>query len=244
MADQTTNTLDLSKHKNTFVKQMWEKISDRIAPLKEVHDQIKAATPPSVSELDTELKTSDDPQVKEFRDAIHRAEEALRVAREEGHKYILKAKYAPLSDEEQAALKAKFAKLYQAANTPVGMLRDYAEMFDLEDVQTFLKSFQLPHLRGSARPGGANADSAPRPQVGSVVVTKADGTTKTFDKLSAASIFSKVPTAKIRDKWLETAGVSAWQDVDSEITFSADDVEFIVTPRDNESETESNDSEE
>lgn len=231
------SALDLSKHKNTFVKQMWEKIVDRISSLKEVHEQIKAATPPTVAELDKELHSSSDPQVKEFRDAIARAEETLRVAREDAHKHILQAKHSPLSDEEQAKLKAQFAKLYQAANTPVGMLRDYAEMFDLTDVQNFLKTFMLPHLRGSARPG-ASAEVAPRPQIGSVVATRADGSTKTFGKFSDASIYTKVPTTQIRDGWLKAAEADTWQEVNQEITYKIGEVEFIVTPRDNESETD------
>lgn len=229
----------LANHENPTVQQMWGIVAAEVSPLSAMQEKVRKSSPPPVSELDEKLKTSEDPQVIEYREAIEKLEAALREAREDAHKYLLKD-YQTLSSEEIKDLKADYSKQYEKAKAAWTMLHNYAKFMSGTDVDVTgvvenLEKFRLPSLRGiGGNTGNANTEGTPRTQITSVVVTRENGTEKTFDKLSSASVWAKVPTADIIREWLAKAEVSTWQEVDKEVTFEVEKVTFVITPRDTE----------
>lgn len=228
---KTMTDIDLSKSKNTTVKDMWNKLQEMVKPLTEIQQKIKAASPPSVLELDKELNSSEDPVIAEYRAEIKRLEEAVKVAREDAHQKMI-ARYQTIPEAELEDLKKAFAAQHSDARTTLGMLRDYATIFKVTEAEEALKDFKLPDLRGQNKVGqGANADSAPRPKVTAVTVTRADGKSKTTDTLSAAALFAKQATADVLATWLKEAGASEWQEVSETLTVELDGVTYEITPK-------------
>lgn len=227
----------LSGHPNATVRDMWERVKEDAAPLEEIHENIRAASPPSSSELDEWLTSSPDPEIVEFREAIKRMEDALRVAREDAHKALL-SKVRQVSPEELDQLKVQYAKQIGVVRTSVGMLRDFAELMsgrqNVEGVLDALKAYSVPTLRaiGPNRGSTNQGDGAPRPQVKQIEVTRPNGASKTFDKLSHAAQWVKQNTSDVYAAWLKAAKANQWQDVTEAVEFTLNDFKFGITPRD------------
>lgn len=221
----------LGKHKNETVRAMWERVAGFAAPLAGLVDEIKASSPPPVNELDKELSESTDPKIVEFRAEIERLEAALRTAREDAHKELLK-KVKTLSPEDLEKKKNTFAKHYNDARGAVALLRNTAAALDWKDVMEALDAYELPTLRGTNRIGTANSEGTPRPQVASIVVTRENGQRKEFDKLSFAAKFVGCETSAIYNAWIAAAEVSEWQKIDTTQEFDVNNCTVVITPKD------------
>lgn len=227
----------LASHPNQTVKEMWERVTTFAKPLDEIHAQIKAASPPPVSELDATLAASDDPQVVEYRTAIERLEKSLREAREDAHKYLMDKIHTPISDEDMEKLKAAYGKQAEMTRTAYGMLSSYAELMgavdgiNVDGVSEALKHFKIPNFRSIANnTGSAQTETRSLPRVNAVHVVRGNGDERDFEKISLAAGWAKLTTPQVFNAWLKAAGVATWQEVKDVMTFTVDKAEITITP--------------
>jgi hypothetical protein len=227
----------LATHKNKTVKEMWERVVTFSTPLDAIQTQIKAASPPPVSELDALLATSEDSTVVEFRNEIERREKALREAREDAHKYLMEKEFTPISDEKMDELKQAYGKQAELTRTAYGMLNSYAELMssvdgvDVTGVADALKHFKIPNLRSIAsNTGAAQTEGGSRPRTGAIHVKRGNGDERDFDKISLAAGWAKLTTPMVFNAWLKAAGVATWQEVKEKLTFTVDKAEITITP--------------
>ena len=233
MSDQTVTPQDvLGKHKNQTVRDMYAVLTKELKPLEALQEKVKAAIPPTVAELDKELSESEDSKVKEFREAIERLEEQVRVAREDAHKHLL-SKYKTLSSDEITALKTEYSTQANRARKAWGMLNDFAEMMpNTEGVKDALGNIRIPDLRAlSGTTGRTNhGEGGPRPKITSVTITRKDGESKTAERISGLVVWAKLKTSDIYSAWFKAAGVDQWQDIKETHTFSVGDCEVTIEP--------------
>lgn len=227
--NEDAKVTDLSQYPDESVKNMWARAMGFAEPMMALHEKIREASPPNVLELDKELNSSDEPAVAEFRAEIKRLEEALKVIREDAHKHILKG-YNSIPEAELKGLQAEFTKATTKVRTALTTIRGYADIMELDDVKALVDAYRIPTLRGTVQTPGASAASVPRPRVANVEVKKADGKTKVFATLGAASIFASVDNSTTFRTWLETAGETEWQHVKEVVSFEVNGVKFTVTP--------------
>jgi hypothetical protein len=227
----------LASHPNQTVREMWERVTTFAGPLDEIQAQIKAASPPPVSELDAKLATSEDPTVVEFRTAIEKLEKALREAREDAHRYLMEKEYTPISDEKMDELKQKYGKQAELTRTAYGMLNNYADLMgsvdgiNVDGVADALKHFKIPNFRSIAHnTGAAQTEGGSRPRTGAIHVRRGNGDERDFDKISLAAGWAKLTTTQVFNAWLKAAGVATWQEVKDTMTFTVDKAEFVITP--------------
>jgi len=232
---ETTPQDFLKKHKNQTVRDMFALLEKELAPLAELQERVKKASPPPVSELDKELAESEEPQVVEFRKAIERIEEQLRVAREDAHKFLL-SRYKTLSSDELEALRNEYGQQATRARKAWGMLHDFSEMMPNTDgVKEALEQIRIPNFRNFGNTTGRTAlgDGGPRPKVSKVTIKRADGQVKSDERISSLAIWSKLKTKDIYEVWFKTAGVEQWQDIKDTHTFKVGECEVTIEPYDN-----------
>lgn len=225
----------LSKHKNATVRDFYALLEKELKPLDALQDKVKKASPPPVAKLDQELAESEDPADVEFREAIQRAEDAVRIAREDAHKHML-SKYKTLDPDELEKLKNEFGVQATRARKAWGMLNDYAEMMpNTEGVKQALDEIRIPNLKSIGGTLGRTnvGDGGPRPQITSVTITRKDGSTKTDTRISALMSWSKLNTQDIYKAWFAAAGTDQWQSITETHTFQVDECEVSIEPRGN-----------
>lgn len=226
----------LATHPNQTVTEMWGRVTAFSGPLDEIQAQIKAASPPPVSELDAKLATSDDPKVVEYREAIEKLEKALREAREDAHKHLMQD-YKSITDDEMEKLKQAYAKQAELTRTAYGMLSNYADLMadvdgvNVEGVAEALKHFRIPNFRTIAHnTGSAQTEGGSRPRTGTIHVKRGNGDERDFEKISLAAGWAKLSTPVVFNAWMKAAGVSTWQEVKETHTFTVDKAEFTINP--------------
>lgn len=226
----------LAGHKNKTVREMWDQVLKEAAPLAEIQEKVKAASPPPVSELDKQLAESDDPEVKEFREQIERLESQLRTAREDAHKHLLKG-YNTISEEEMDKLNTDYAVKATRVRKAVGMLRDYGEIMSVDGVVEAIDQYRIPNLRGGATRGRSNLENGgPRPKVSECTIVRADEKVKTGQQISVLAPWAKLQTADIYSAWFQKAGTTTWQDIHETYTFEVGDCEVTIVPKVSDSE--------
>jgi hypothetical protein len=222
----------LKNHKNQTIKDMYALLEKELKPLETLQEKVRKASPPPVSELDKELTESEDPKVVEFREAIQRLEDQVRIAREDAHKHLL-GKYKTLSDDELDALKNQYGVQYTRAKKAWGMLHDFGEMMGNTDgVVEALNEIRIPNLKSLGNNTGRTnvGDGSPRPKVTSVTIVRGDGATKTAEKISALVVWAKLKTPDIYREWFATAGTDQWQNISETHTFKVGDCEVTIEP--------------
>lgn len=222
----------LSKHKNQTVKDMFALLQKELQPLDELQDKVKKASPPPVAQLDKELAESEDPTDVEFREAIQRAEDAVRIAREDAHKHMLR-KYKTLNPDELEKLKNAYGQQATRAKKAWGMLNDFAEMMPNTDgVKEALAEIRIPNLKTLGNTTGRTnvGDGGPRPRITSVTIVRKDGAAKTDTKISPLMIWAKLKSTDVYRAWYEAAGVDQWQDITETHTFTVEECEITIEP--------------
>lgn len=233
----TTFEQFFESHKNKTVRELWELLKQEAAPLAEIQAEVKAASPPTVPELDKDLAESDDPKVMEFRAEIERLETALRNAREDAHGYIKDTKYKVLSSDELEALNTKYAQQATRVRKSVGMLRDYGEIQRVDGVVENIDKYRIPNLRGNATRGRTNLENGgPRPKIESCTIVREDQKAKTGHQISVLAPWAKLTSADIYAAWFAKAGVSAWQDIHETHTFDVGTCTVTIVPKASEIE--------
>lgn len=220
----------LKTHKNQTVVDMYKLLEKELKPLDAMQAKVKAAMPRPVAELDKELSESTDPKLVEFREAIERIEEQLRVAREDAHNHMRKDEQT-LSDDELEKLKTAYGQQYNRAKKAWGMLNDFASMMPNTDgVTDALKEITIPNLRNVGKTTGSVGDGTARPRITSVTIVRKDGSSKVDERISSLVTWSKLKTQDIYAAWYAAAGTDNWKNITETHTFKVDDCEVTIEP--------------
>lgn len=222
----------LSKHANKMVRDMYAILEKELKPLDALQEAVRAAMPRPVAELDKEAEESTDPKIVEFREAIKRAEDQARIAREDLHKHMRKGEKS-LSDDELEKLKNQYGVQQTRARKAWGMLNDTGEMMpDTDGVVEALREIKIPNLKSIGGTLGRTnvGDGGPRPQIESVTITRADGASKTDQRISALVVWAKLRTPDIYAEWFSAAGTDQWKSIKETHTFKVGDCEVTIEP--------------
>lgn len=214
---------------NDPIRKMWAKVEKFAEPLEDLYKTIKESSPPTPTELDAELKSSDDPQVIEFREELERLELALRTTREEAHKFILGGYHVADADELEK-VKKSFNAASDNVKTTLNTMRKYADVMEINDVVPYLEKVEFPSLRGLGRVYSASGTKRRTARVEGIRIVRKDGRTKTVKRFSDASLFLSCETNDLVDEWLKAAKQDDWKNVSDVVEYTTQEHTLTVTP--------------
>lgn len=211
------------------VRKMWAKVLKFAEPLEALYKKIKESSPPTPTELDSELAKSDDPAVVEFREELARLELAIRTTREEAHKYILSG-YHVSDPQELEKDKKDFNTASENVKTTLGTLKRYADVMDLDDVKPMIDKVEFPSLRGLGRVYSASSVKRRTARVDTINIVRKDGRTKKVGRFSEAALFLSCETNDLVDEWIKAASQDDWKQITETVKYETQGHTLTVVP--------------